>query len=256
MRGFAVDASTPLEVATEVAGQAEELGYRSFWVNGSPHDGALDILECAAHECSLDLGVGVFPLTAISADELVDEVNRRGIPEDRLWLGIGSGRRPGALAEVREAVTTIRDRSACKVVTAAVGPKMTALAGEIADAVVFTWWFVKEVERSRRYLEEGAARGGRDAPAIISYIRAALMPQAAEAVAHRAKAYSAIPRYLEVFERNQMTAYDAIVTGVDRAGLLEGIEREEAVLDMSLIRAIPAEPTVDSLMDLARACAP
>ena len=256
MKGFAVDANVPVDVAGEVARQVENLGYDSFWVNGSPHEGALAILESASSSCSLDLGVGVFPLTEIGADQLVSQVRLRDLPEDRLWVGIGSHRTPGALAEVRDAVGQLRSELDCRVVTAAVGPRMTSLAGEIADAVIFTWWFVAEVERSRRFLEEGAARARREPPSVISYIRCALLPQAADTVAKRVAAYSAIPRYLEVFERNQMTAADAVVTGISRAELLQGITKEEAVVDLPLIRAIPEAATVDSIMELARACAP
>jgi len=37
---------------------------------------------------------------------------------------------------------------------------------------------------------------------------------------------------------------------------LAGIEREESVLDLSVIRAIPAENTVESIAELVEACAP
>ncbi len=246
----------PSKVARDVAGLAEDLGYGSFWVNGSPFEGALSILEGASRSCDLDLGVGVFPLTEIGALELVSEIRSRGIPTDRLWLGIGSNRRPGALAEVRGAVTLLKAELDCRVVTAAVGPKMTALAGEVADAVIFTWWFAAEVRRSREFLAEGARRVGREPPPVVSYIRCALLPRAAEALKRRVEAYSAIPRYREVFERNEITADQVVVTGSTREELIPGILEEEAVLDIPVIRAIPAEDTLESLAELARACAP
>ncbi len=67
MRGFGIDATVPLDVAAEVAVQAESAGYESFWVNGSPPDKALDIIEKAAEQTDLDMGVGVFHLPNISA---------------------------------------------------------------------------------------------------------------------------------------------------------------------------------------------
>lgn len=256
MRGFGIDAGVPVEVAVEVAEEAEQLGYGSFWVNGSPPHGALEVITAVAGGTGLDLGVGVFPLTRISVDELISEVRGRDIPQDRLWLGVGSGREKGALAEVRQAVEAVRRELEVTVVTGAVGPRMTALAGEIADAVLFTWWIASEVERSRAVLNEAAERAGRHPPLVISYVRCALMPQAAEALAERAEAYGAIPRYKEVFARNRIGAADTVVTGSSREELLEGIAREEAVLDRSVIRAIPAENTVAALSELARACAP
>ena len=89
MRGFGIDASVPVEVASQVASLVEDAGYTSFWVNGSPHQGALDILEAVAERTSLDMGVGVFPLPKISAMELVAEVGKRRLPQERLWLGVG-----------------------------------------------------------------------------------------------------------------------------------------------------------------------
>lgn len=256
MRGFGIDASTPIGVAAEVAVQVEHYGYSSFWVNGSPPQGALEIIGSAAERTELDLGVGVFPLTRITVEELISEVRGRDLPQERLWLGVGSSREPGALAEVRQAVHTIRSELDVTVVTGAVGPRMTSLAGEIADAVIFTWWIAPEVERSRVVLEQAAAKAGRHPPTVVSYIRCALLPDAAAAVAERADAYAAIPRYREVFARNRITAADTVVTGSSRAELMEGIEREEAVLDHSVIRAIPAENTVEAISELAKACAP
>ena len=256
MRGFGIDASVPVEVASEVASLVERAGYGSFWVNGSPHAGALNILETAAEQTNLDLGVGVFPLPTISADQLVSEVIQRGLPQDRLWLGIGSGRRPGALDEVRQAVHSIREGLNVTVMTGAVGPKMTALAGELSDAVIFTWSIAAEVEQNREVLNHSAAANDREPPIVVSFIRCALLPQGAEAVAQRADAYSAIPHYKAVFDRYGMTAADTVVTGSSRGDMLPAIEREEGPLDVSIIRAIPADNTVASLSELVTVCAP
>ena len=256
MRGFGIDASVPTDVATQVAIRAEAAGYGSFWVNGSPHEGALDILEAAAMSTGMDLGVGVFNLMKLSAPEIVDEIKRRDLPEDRLWLGMGSPRRPGALAEVREAVQLLGEETEVRSTTAAVGPKMTALAGEISDAVIFTWFIDRDVERARPILVEAAAEANRSVPSVVSYIRCALLPQAAEGVAKRAEAYGAIPHYQAIFERNGMKAADTVVAGSSREELIPAIEREASVLDHPIIRAIPGEDTVESIAELVEACAP
>lgn len=256
MRGFGIDASIPVDIAVEVAGLVEDAGYSSFWVNGSPHQGALDILEVAAGRTSLDLGVGVFPLPKISADQLVTEVIRRHLPQDRLWLGMGSGRRPGALAEVRQAVETVRTELDLTVTTGAVGPKMTALAGEVSDAVIFTWSIAAEVVHNRSIAEKAANAASRIPPTVVSFIRCGLLPEGASAVAERAEAYSSIPHYKAVFDRYGMMATDTVVTGHTREDMLEGIDREEQALDVSIIRAIPEKPTIESLGRLVTACAP
>jgi alkanesulfonate monooxygenase SsuD/methylene tetrahydromethanopterin reductase-like flavin-dependent oxidoreductase (luciferase family) len=255
-RGFGIDATVTLDAALEVAGLVEQAGYGSFWVNGSPHGAALDILEGALNTTSLDVGVGVFPLPQIPATELVAEVVGRDLPQDRIRLGVGSGRRPGALDEVRQGVAVLRDALGVEVVTGAVGPKMMALAGEVADAVVLTWSFVAEVERARPILEQAAAKAGRKAPPIVSFIRCALMPESAEALAERAAAYDAIPHYHEVFARNGITAADTVVQGTDRPELIRGIETEEAAVDVPVIRAITPDHTVESFARLIEACAP
>ena len=256
MRGFGIDASVPTDVARDVAAMVERAGYGSFWVNGSPHQGALEILEVAADATSLDLGVGVFPLTKISADELVDEIRMRELPDERLWLGVGSARSPGALAEVRQAAHTLRSETNVKVTTGAVGPRMTALAGEVSDAVIFTWSIADEVEQNRVILGQAAEAAHREPPVVVSFVRCGLLPQAESAIATRAEAYGAIPHYRAVFDRYGLAAEDTVVKGTDRAELLPGIEHEESALDVSIIRAIPADNTVESLGELVLACAP
>lgn len=244
------------DVAEKVAEAAEEHGYASFWVNGSPPGAALESLRAAADSTTLSLGVGVLPLTKISAIDIVSRVRDLELPEDRLFLGVGSSRVPGALAEVRAAVDLIRAKTDATVVTAAVGPKMTELAGEISDVVLFTWWIAPEVERSRSYLEVGASRGDRPAPVVASYVRCALVPDAAEAVAERAAAYAAIPRYAKAFARAGINAADTVIIGSGAADLAPGITREENVLDLSIIRAITADGSFSSFEPLITAAAP
>lgn len=255
-RGFGIDASVSLDVAVEVARLVKDAGYSSFWVNGSPHEEALAILEAVLDNTGLDVGVGVFPLPRISAGEMVDEVKSRNLPQERIWLGVGSNRSPGALDEVRHAANLIRSELGVTVATAAVGPRMMALAGEVADAVVLTWSFSTEIERVKPIIAKAAAVAGREMPTVVSYVRCALLPQAQDAVAERADFYDGIPHYRNVFARHGLSAAQTVVTGHSREALLEGIVREEAVIDVSVIRAIPEANTVEAIGDLVRACAP
>jgi alkanesulfonate monooxygenase SsuD/methylene tetrahydromethanopterin reductase-like flavin-dependent oxidoreductase (luciferase family) len=150
----------------------------------------------------------------------------------------------------------LREQLDVTVCTAAVGPKMMALAAEAADAVVLTWSFAAEVEQARTILNESARNAGRETPTVVSFVRCALLPQAKAAAAERAAAYDSIPHYRKVFARHGLSAIDTVVTGTSRAELLAGIDSEEAVLDVPVIRAIAAENTVDSLGELVVACAP
>ena len=255
-RGFGIDATVSADVAGALAERVESLGYGSFWTNGSPASGAFDVLEAAANASDLDLGVGVLPLTGIQVDQIIEQVRTRDLPQDRLWLGIGSNRKPGALAEVRQACETLRAELDCRIVSGAVGPRMTQLAAEVADCVLFTWWPHNEIASSRQLVAEAAADAGLEVPVIASYVRCALLPQAREAVKDKAERYAQIPRYAEVFARNDITAAESVVTGRDRDDLIERIEREEVVIDLPIIRAITAEDTVDSLSELAEATRP
>ena len=255
IRGFGIDATVAPGVAATVARRAEEAGYGSFWVNGSPPAAAIESLAAAAETSDLPLGVGVLPLTSIEVHEIVSEVRRVALPQNRLWLGIGSARSPGALTEVRRAVETLRTELDVTLVLAAVGPRMTELAGELADAVLFTWWPRDEVVASRRLLEIGATRVDRETPPVASYVRVALLPEAAAELADKADLYAAIPRYAAVFSRNDVEAADTVVTGGARADLLPGIERESEVLDVPIIRAIAGD-AAPSIIRLLEAAAP
>lgn len=255
-RGFGIDAGTTPEVARQVARAAEAAGYGSFWLNGSPPRAALELLAVVAEETSLPLGAGVLPLTRRSIEDVLSDLRELALPLDRFWLGVGYGAPQGALAYIRRSVAMIHDAGA-RAVVGAVGPRMTELAGEIGDAVSFTWWFKAAVEESRPLLERGAARAGRPAPPpVMSYIRCALLPQAEAALAEQAASYDAVPGFSAVFTRHGLTARDTVVTGANGAELQPGIAREEAVLDIPVIRAVTADRGAPALLELLEACRP
>ena len=255
-RGFGIDATVDPRVATDLAVEVESLGYESFWVNGSPPEGAFEILGAVAAATDLEIGVGVLPLTAISIEEIISAVGERSIPQERLWLGVGSGRKRGALDEVRHACAEIRSQTDCQVVSAAVGPRMTQQAAEIADCVLFTWWPRSEVAKSRQMIDEAAADAGTDVPLIASYVRCGLLPGAQQAIEQKAARYASIPRYADVFARNGMSAEDTVVKGADREELLPKIEHEEIVIDVPIVRAITPDDSLGSLVELATVCRP
>jgi alkanesulfonate monooxygenase SsuD/methylene tetrahydromethanopterin reductase-like flavin-dependent oxidoreductase (luciferase family) len=133
---------------------------------------------------------------------------------------------------------------------------MTELAGELGDGVSFTWWFKDAIEESRPLVAAGAVRAGRPAPPIMSYIRCALLPQAEAALAEQAANYDAIPSFAAMFRSHGISARDAVVTGTDAATLQPGITREEAVLDIPVIRAVTADRSAGALLELLEACRP
>lgn len=255
-RGFGIDATTSTDVVVDVAREAERAGYSSFWLNGSPPREALERLAAAAEVTTIPLGVGVLPLHRRPIEDVVADVKELSIPTERFLMGIGYSAPRGALDMVRRSVDLIRNDLGAQAIVGPFGPNMTRLGGEIGDGVVFTWWFVPEIERSRRYVEQGAARAGRTPPPIYSYIRCALLPGAEERLEEEAGRYDSAPRFREMFRRHGLTARDTVVAGTTSEDLQAGIAREEAVLDHSIIRAITAERDREHLIELLHACKP
>jgi alkanesulfonate monooxygenase SsuD/methylene tetrahydromethanopterin reductase-like flavin-dependent oxidoreductase (luciferase family) len=256
-RGFGIDATVPLDVVREVARAAERAGYASFWLNGSPPRGALEAIAAAAEVTSIPLGTGVLPFDRRPISLLIDDVIELGIPQERFWMGIGwGGGSQDALATMRAAIDAIRERLDARPIAGAFGPNMTRLAGEIADGVIFTWWFRELIEQSRPLVAEGAFRAGRDAPEVFSYIRCALLPQAQQSLDETAGSYDSMPRFRALFRAHDRTAHDTVITGATGADLRPGIEREEAVLDHAIIRAITADQSAESILALLEACKP
>ncbi len=66
--------------------------------------------------------------------------------------------------------------------------------------------------------------------------------------------YDAAGSFSALFRAHGKRAHDTVVTGRDREELRSGIEREESVLDIAIIRAITADDSADSLLELLEAC--
>src|SRR5690606_24637987 len=132
-RGFGIAAAVDNETIKIVAEAAEQAGYSSFWVNDTPDGDGLEALAAAASVTSrIRLGVGVIPISRRPAETIAIDVLRHELPQERLWLGIGSPGPKGALANARRAVAVLREQLSCPIVIAALGPRMVALSGEIA----------------------------------------------------------------------------------------------------------------------------
>ncbi len=166
--GFGITAQRDPEgvgVARLAAG-LEALGYDELWANDGRLGSGLATLAAAVGESSrLDLCLGVAPLSERTAAEIAAEVEQLGIPHARLVLGIGTGS-GSSLAAVREAVTELRRLLPdVRLAIAALGPRMCALGGEIADVVLLNWSFPDRIAWSRERIAAGAAAAGRPMPA-------------------------------------------------------------------------------------------
>jgi alkanesulfonate monooxygenase SsuD/methylene tetrahydromethanopterin reductase-like flavin-dependent oxidoreductase (luciferase family) len=85
---------------------------------------------------------------------------------------------------------------------AALGPRATRLAGEIADGVILNWCTPERVSEARDAIRAAAGEAGRDPDAVtISvYVRAAFSDQADEALLAAAAEYTSYPAYARQFE--------------------------------------------------------
>jgi alkanesulfonate monooxygenase SsuD/methylene tetrahydromethanopterin reductase-like flavin-dependent oxidoreductase (luciferase family) len=247
LRGLGVAASLSAETLAELAGEAERLGYSSFWVNDLPHaDGLTALAEAAAATTRIGLGVGVVPLDQRSPDTIAATIVATGLPRDRLVLGVGAGGSHDALARVRAGVEALRG-AAANVVVGALGPRMAALGGQVGDGVLLNWLTPEHAERSREWVGRGSVRG---------YVRCGFLPGAAGRLRQELARYDGLPQFERHLERMGAGAADTCVLRHGAAALQAGIAPYEEVLDETIVRTVTPDDELDTLLALVRACAP
>jgi alkanesulfonate monooxygenase SsuD/methylene tetrahydromethanopterin reductase-like flavin-dependent oxidoreductase (luciferase family) len=256
-RGFGIAAAVDNETVKVVAKAAEKAGYSSFWVNDTPGaDGLEALMQAAFVTDSIRLGVGVIPISRRPAGSIVKDVIRYDLPQERLWLGIGSPGPKGALKNAREAVAELKSDLTCEVVIAALGPKMVALSGEIADGVLLNWVTPSYAAWSAERVAEAAAEAGRETPTIMAYVRAGLLPGAEAEIKVQADRYASVPAYGKHFERQGIDAELTVLRGKNPPALQAGIVEFEAVLDETIVRAITPDDEPATILALLDACRP
>jgi 5,10-methylenetetrahydromethanopterin reductase len=211
---------------------AEETGFEAVFFPeiGGGRDTLAAITGLGAHTADVHLGPGVVPLHSrrlpLLAMAAATAQERTG---GRLILGLGSGPPgPGSLDLVRSAVEFLRAAYAGEeprdpdtgepfalslavphappIWLGALGDRMVALAGEVADGVLLNWCTPERVRRAAALVAESAARAGRD-PASVTiavYVRACLGAEedlALAALKPAAGQYAGLPHY-----RRQMAA--------------------------------------------------
>src|SRR6476646_7099669 len=184
-RGFGVAAGLDAEVARPLAARCAELGYDSLWSNDHPGAKGLDTLaEFGAAAGAVELGVAVIALDRAPPEQIAVDLERTGLDPARLWLGVGAGFSEKPLTRMREAVPELREKlPKVRLVLAAMGPKMCALAGSEFDGAFFNWMTPAFAAEARRHVEAGAADAGRETPPVFGYVRLAVGEDAAERLA-------------------------------------------------------------------------
>ena len=150
--------------AAPLAARCAELGYDSIWSNDHPGAKGLETLaEFAAAAPRLDLGVGVIALDRTPPEAIAADIERVGLDPARLWLGVGAGFSKKPLTKMRESLPELREQlPGVRLVLAAMGPKMCALAGAEYDGAFFNWMTPGSPPAPAQKVEAGAAEAGRD----------------------------------------------------------------------------------------------
>ena len=241
--------------ASRLGAEAERMGYVELWSNDTRRgDGIATLAAMAPGTRRLGLALGVVALSEHSPADIVARLDATPVPRDRLVLGLGAGS-SASLAVVGEGVAALRSRlPGVPIAVAAVGPRMLHLAGELADAVVATWAVPSRVRWIRERIEEGAGAAGRPAPRLVLYVRCSLGAGAEARLRTEMERYASYgPHYARAFAAQP----DALV-GIAAAGpeaLRDGLRDYRAVADTVVVRAIPADDSVDAWLEVASAAA-
>jgi alkanesulfonate monooxygenase SsuD/methylene tetrahydromethanopterin reductase-like flavin-dependent oxidoreductase (luciferase family) len=256
--GFGITAQRD-PAAVEVgrlAAALEALRYDELWANDGRRGSGLATLAAAVSTTErIDLCLGVAPLSDRSAAEIAAEVERLGIPHARLVLGIGTGS-GRSLAAMREAVQELRRLLPdVRLGIAALGPRMCALGGEIADVVLLNWSFPDRIAWSRERIAAGAAGAGRPIPRVAGYVRVAIGPDAPARLAAEGQRYRDRPRPYDRQFDAQGTAARGLpgVAAVDPLEVPALLAPYREALDSCVVRALPVEPGLSTWLKIAGA---
>ena len=172
-RGFGVAAGLDSAIATQLAGRCEELGYTSMWSNDHPAASGIETLaDFAAGSAAMKLGVGVLALDRNPAEEIDAKITECGLDRSRLLIGVGAGFSEKPLTKMREAHDELREKiPGVKLILAAMGPKMCALAGSSYDGAFFNWMTPDFAAQAHEKVNSGAQEADREPPRVYGYVR-------------------------------------------------------------------------------------
>jgi alkanesulfonate monooxygenase SsuD/methylene tetrahydromethanopterin reductase-like flavin-dependent oxidoreductase (luciferase family) len=245
------------EVARPLAARCAELGYASIWSNDHPGAKGLETLaEFAAAAPQIDLGVAVIALDRTSPAEISADIERLGLDPARLWLGVGAGFSERPLTRMRESLPELRESlPGVRLVLAAMGPKMCALAGGRFDGVFFNWMTPEFAAGAREKVEDGAREAGRETPPVCGYVRTAVGPDAAARLAKEESFY----RDLHDGYRNHFArlgeAEGTVGVAAPDAGEAQAALAAYEALDTVVVRGL-ASAKAEPMTALAEAAAP
>jgi alkanesulfonate monooxygenase SsuD/methylene tetrahydromethanopterin reductase-like flavin-dependent oxidoreductase (luciferase family) len=256
-RGFGVAAGLDPEVARPLAARCAELGYASMWSNDHPGAKGLETLaEFGGGAPQIDLGVAVIALDRTPPEAIAADVERLGLDPARLWLGVGAGFSEKPLTKMRESLPELRERlPGVRLVLAAMGPKMCALAGAEYDGAFFNWMTPTFAAGARQQVEAGAREAGRDTPPVFGYVRTAVGPDATDRLAKEESFYRDLhDGYRNHFARLGEPEGTVGVAAPDSNDAQSKLAAYEA-LDTVVVRGL-ASARVEPMLAVAESAAP
>lgn len=280
--GFSIDPrqglARPDELRLVRLGAA--LGYRSAWTPSGPDATAFDTCLRWYRESRLPTGISVVPASGQPPGFYADHARR--VWEETggaFTLGVGSGRMEHAAGEMRRYLNELRSLlpDGLPVYVAALGPRMLAVAGALADGVALNWCTREHVAWSRAQVEEAARRAGRRPPPLLEYVRTCVDPH--ERLARGTLAAAALvyalgpPAYRHHFERmgfadelrrlehedgDPSPAFSAAAGASGRPGAVRApFERLADGLDEAIVRVLVThQGDAESAERALRECAP
>ena len=156
---------------------------------------------------------------------------------------------------MREAVGELREKlDGVRIVLAAMGPKMCALAGAEYDGAFFNWMTADFAADARERVLEGASDAGHDAPPIFGYVRTAVGPDAKERLAKEESFYRDLhDGYRNHFKRLGEPEGTVGIAAADKDEAQRQLAAYEA-LDVPVVRGL-ASAKVEPMVALAEAAA-
>jgi alkanesulfonate monooxygenase SsuD/methylene tetrahydromethanopterin reductase-like flavin-dependent oxidoreductase (luciferase family) len=256
-RAFGVAAGLDPEVAAPLAARCAELGYASLWSNDHPGAKGLETLAVFGEAApAVELGVGVIAIDRTPPEQIAADLAATGLNPSRLWLGVGAGFSKQPLTAMREALPALRGAlPGVRLVLAAMGPKMCALAGASYDGAFFNWMTPAFAAGARSHVESGAAEAGREAPPVLGYVRTAVGPDAGERLAKEESFYRDLHKgYRDHFDRLGEPEGTVGVAAADAADAQSQLAAYTA-LDTIVVRGL-ASAKVEPMTAGAEAAAP
>ena len=255
--GFGI-AAVPRDGTERLGPAVERMGYAELWANDTRRGSGPETLAVAgAATRELRFGIGVMALSERGPQRMAAELaaaGAAGLPLERTTLGVGSGA-SRSLALVRSGVAALRGLiPGQRIAVAAVGPRMCALGGEIADTVLLNWSLPAHLAEQRRWISDAAARAGRPVPRLTAYVRVAVGDAAEERLrAEMARYAGHSPAYAPLFADQPGLVG---VAAPDAASLRAALLPYRALLDCCVVRALPDGDGVDDWLRVAEAAAP